>query len=128
MTPAQMAVYLLDKAGISKVQGKAALDELSTLTVRELKREGTRLAGLGIFRKRKTKARILPQSHHRRADQDSRPHAAALHPRQGAEGSTAGRPAKAGYASWRFHRQTASQGGMTEGRARSFMYGERIFR
>jgi DNA-binding protein HU-beta len=51
MTPAQMAVYLLDKAGISKVQAKATLDELSTLTVRELKREGTRLAGLGIFRK-----------------------------------------------------------------------------
>jgi DNA-binding protein HU-beta len=59
MTQAQMATYLSDKVGITKVQAKTALDELSTLTVRELKKEGSiRLAGLGIFRKRKTKARI----------------------------------------------------------------------
>jgi DNA-binding protein HU-beta len=59
MTQAQMSVYLADKVGITKSQAKAALDELSTLTVRELKREGSiRLAGLGIFRKRRTKARM----------------------------------------------------------------------
>ena len=59
MTQAQMSVYLADKAAITKQQAKAALDELSALAVRELKREGSiRLAGLGIFRKRKTKARI----------------------------------------------------------------------
>jgi DNA-binding protein HU-beta len=59
MTQVQMATYLSDKAGITKQQAKAALDELSQLTVRQLKKEGTiRFAGLGIFRKRKTKARI----------------------------------------------------------------------
>jgi DNA-binding protein HU-beta len=59
MTQAQMSVYLADKVGITKSQAKAALDELSTLTVRELKKEGTiRFAGLGIFRKRKMKARL----------------------------------------------------------------------
>jgi DNA-binding protein HU-beta len=59
MTQAQMATYLSDKVGITKVQAKTALDELGMLTVRELKREGSmRLAGFGIFRKRKTKARI----------------------------------------------------------------------
>ena len=59
MTQAQMSVYLAGKAAITKQQAKAALDELSALAVRELKREGSiRLAGLGIFRKRKTKARI----------------------------------------------------------------------
>ena len=59
MTQAQMSVYLADKIGITKTQAKAALDELGTLTVRELKREGSmRLAGLGIFRKRRTKARM----------------------------------------------------------------------
>jgi len=59
MTQAQMSVYLADKVGITKSQAKAALDELSTLTVRELKREGSiRLAGLGIFRKRRSKARM----------------------------------------------------------------------
>jgi DNA-binding protein HU-beta len=54
-----MSGYLADKVGITKSQAKAALGELSTLTVRELKREGSmRLAGLGIFRKRRTKARM----------------------------------------------------------------------
>src|SRR6201986_1242660 len=59
MTQTQVATHLSDKVGITKKQAKSALDEITTLVVRELKREGTlRLAGLGIFRKRKTKARI----------------------------------------------------------------------
>jgi DNA-binding protein HU-beta len=59
MTQVQVTTHLSDKVGITKQQAKGALDELNTLVVRELKREGTiRLAGLGIFRKRKTKARI----------------------------------------------------------------------
>jgi DNA-binding protein HU-beta len=59
VTQAQVVAYLADKVGLTKQQAKAALDEITTLTVRELKREGTlRLAGLGIFRKRKTKARL----------------------------------------------------------------------
>ena len=59
MTQTQVATYLADKVGMTKKQAKAALDEITTLVVRELKREGTlRLAGLGIFRKRKTKARM----------------------------------------------------------------------
>jgi len=38
---------------------KLALNELNTLVVRELKKEGSiRLAGLGIFRKRKLAARV----------------------------------------------------------------------
>jgi DNA-binding protein HU-beta len=59
MTQTQVATHLADKVGMTKKQAKAALDEITTLVVRELKREGTlRLAGLGIFRKRKTKARM----------------------------------------------------------------------
>jgi DNA-binding protein HU-beta len=59
MTQTQVATHLSDKVGITKKQAKSALDEITVLVVRELKREGTlRLAGLGIFRKRKTKARI----------------------------------------------------------------------
>jgi DNA-binding protein HU-beta len=59
MTQSQVASHLADKAGISKKQAKSALEELTSLVVRELKKEGSlRLAGLGIFRKRKTKARI----------------------------------------------------------------------
>ncbi|MBF6571172.1 MAG: HU family DNA-binding protein [Candidatus Binataceae bacterium] len=58
MTQAQVAGHLADKVGITKKQAKAALDELSGLIVKELKREGSlRLAGLGVFRKRKSKAR-----------------------------------------------------------------------
>ena len=42
-----------------KKDAKLALDELNTLVVRELKKEGSiRLAGLGIFRKRKLAARV----------------------------------------------------------------------
>ena len=59
MTQSQVAAHLADKVGITKKQGKAALEELTALVVRELKKEGSlRLAGLGIFRKRKTKARM----------------------------------------------------------------------
>jgi DNA-binding protein HU-beta len=59
MTQTQVAAHLADKIGMTKKQAKSALDEITMLVVRELKREGTlRLAGLGIFRKRKTKARM----------------------------------------------------------------------
>jgi DNA-binding protein HU-beta len=59
MTQTQVATHLSDKVGITRKQAKSALDEITLLVVRELKREGTlRLAGFGIFRKRKTKARI----------------------------------------------------------------------
>jgi DNA-binding protein HU-beta len=59
MTQSQVASQLSEKAGISKKQAKTALEQLTDLVVRELKKEGSlRLAGLGIFRKRKTKARI----------------------------------------------------------------------
>jgi DNA-binding protein HU-beta len=59
MTQTQVATHLSDKVGITRKQAKSALDEITMLVVRELKREGTlRLAGFGIFRKRKTKARI----------------------------------------------------------------------
>jgi len=59
MTQSQVATYLADKVGINKKQAKSALDELAALVVKELKKEGSlRLAGLGIFRKRKSKARM----------------------------------------------------------------------
>lgn len=59
MTQSQVATHLADKVGISKKQAKSTLDELSALVVKELKKEGSlRLAGLGIFRKRKSKARM----------------------------------------------------------------------
>jgi DNA-binding protein HU-beta len=59
MTQSQVAAYLADKVNISKKDAKVALEELTSLVVRELKKEGAlRLAGLGIFRKRKTKARM----------------------------------------------------------------------
>jgi DNA-binding protein HU-beta len=59
MTQSQVAAYLADKLAISKKQAKSALEEINALVVRELKKEGSlRLAGLGIFRKRKTKARM----------------------------------------------------------------------
>jgi DNA-binding protein HU-beta len=59
MTQSQVATHLSDKIGITKKQAKTALEELNSLVVRELKREGSlRLAGLGIFRKRKSKARM----------------------------------------------------------------------
>ncbi len=59
MTQSQVASHLSEKVGITKKQAKSALEQLTDLVVRELKREGSlRLAGFGIFRKRKTKARI----------------------------------------------------------------------
>jgi DNA-binding protein HU-beta len=59
MTQSQVAAHLADKTGISKKQAKSTLEELTALVVRELKKEGSlRLAGLGIFRKRKSKARM----------------------------------------------------------------------
>ncbi|HVB79912.1 MAG TPA: HU family DNA-binding protein [Candidatus Binataceae bacterium] len=59
MTQSQVAAHLADKVKMSKKDAKVALEELTSLVVRELKKEGSlRLAGLGIFRKRKTKARM----------------------------------------------------------------------
>jgi DNA-binding protein HU-beta len=59
MTQTQMTAYLADKIGITKRQAKSALDELNELVTRQLKNEGLlRLAGLGVFRKRKLKARV----------------------------------------------------------------------
>ena len=58
MTQGQMTAYLAAKVGISKRQAKSILDELNELVTRQLKRKGSlRLAGLGVFRKRKLKAR-----------------------------------------------------------------------
>jgi len=59
MTQSQVAAHLAEKIGITKKQAKSSLEELTNLIVRQLKKEGSlRLAGLGIFRKRKTKARV----------------------------------------------------------------------
>ena len=59
MTQTQMMGHLAEKIGISKKEAKLTLDELNSLVVRELKKEGSiRMAGLGIFRKRKLKARV----------------------------------------------------------------------
>jgi S-DNA-T family DNA segregation ATPase FtsK/SpoIIIE len=59
MTQAQMTAYLAAKVGISKRQAKSTLAELNELVSRQLKKEGSlRLAGLGVFRKRKLKARV----------------------------------------------------------------------
>ena len=59
MTQSQVMEHLAKTVGISKKDAKLTLDELNTLVVRELKKEGSiRLAGLGIFRKRKLAARV----------------------------------------------------------------------
>jgi DNA-binding protein HU-beta len=59
MTQSQVMEHLAQTVGITKKDAKLALDELNTLVVRELKKEGSiRLAGLGIFRKRKLAARV----------------------------------------------------------------------
>ena len=59
MTQSQVMTHLAEKIGISKKEAKLTLDELNSLVMRQLKKEGTlRLAGLGIFRKRKLKARV----------------------------------------------------------------------
>jgi DNA-binding protein HU-beta len=59
MTQSEVMTHLAEKIGISKKEPKLTLDELNSLVVRQLKKEGTlRLAGLRIFRKRKLKARV----------------------------------------------------------------------
>jgi DNA-binding protein HU-beta len=59
MTQTQMTAYLADKIGITKRQAKSTLDELNDLVTKQLKKEGLlRLAGIGVFRKRKLKARV----------------------------------------------------------------------
>ncbi len=59
MTQSQVAAHLSEKVGITKKQAKSTLEELTGLVVKQLKKEGAlRLAGLGIFRKRKSKARV----------------------------------------------------------------------
>jgi DNA-binding protein HU-beta len=59
MTQSQVAAHLSEKVGITKKQAKTTLEELTGLVVKQLKKEGAlRLAGLGIFRKRRTKARV----------------------------------------------------------------------
>src|SRR5215467_10019192 len=59
MTQAQMVAYLADKVGLSRRQAKSILDELNELVARQLKKKGSlRLAGLGVFHKRKLKARM----------------------------------------------------------------------
>jgi len=50
MTQSQVMEHLAQTVGISKKDAKLTLDELNTLVVRELKKEGSiRLGGLGIF-------------------------------------------------------------------------------
>jgi DNA-binding protein HU-beta len=59
MTQSQVMEHLVKTVGFTKKDAKLALDELNVLMVRELKKEGSiRLAGLGIFRKRKLAARV----------------------------------------------------------------------
>jgi DNA-binding protein HU-beta len=59
MTQSQVMEHLSKTVGITKKDAKLVLDELNVLVVRELKKEGSmRLAGLGIFRKRKLAARV----------------------------------------------------------------------
>jgi DNA-binding protein HU-beta len=59
MTQSQVMEHLVKTVGITKKDAKLALDELNVLVVRELKKEGSiRLAGLGIFRKRKLATRV----------------------------------------------------------------------
>jgi DNA-binding protein HU-beta len=59
MTQSQVMEDLVKAVGLTKKHAKLALDELNVLVVRELKKEGSiRLAGLGIFRKRKLAARV----------------------------------------------------------------------
>ncbi|MBV8452883.1 MAG: HU family DNA-binding protein [Deltaproteobacteria bacterium] len=59
MTQTQIMAYLVSKVGITKRQAKLTLDELNALVTRQLKQKGSlRLAGLGVFCKRKLKARV----------------------------------------------------------------------
>src|SRR5216683_5814832 len=93
MTQTQMTAYLADKIGISKRQAKSALDELNELVTRQLKKEGLlRLAGLGVFRKRKLQGAHGPQPGHWRADQDSGTDPFTLHTGEGTERLRTRRP------------------------------------
>src|SRR5216683_7554439 len=93
MTQTQMTAYLADKIGISKRQAKSALDELNELVTRQLKKEGLlRLAGLGVFRKRKLQGAHGPQPGHWRADQDSGTDPFTLHTGKGTERLRTRRP------------------------------------
>jgi DNA-binding protein HU-beta len=59
MTQPQVMEHLVKTVGITKKNAKQALDELNMLVVSELKKEGSiKLAGMGIFRKRKLAARM----------------------------------------------------------------------
>jgi DNA-binding protein HU-beta len=59
MTQSQIMEHLAKTIGMIKKDVKLTLDEINTLVVRELKKEGSiRLAGLGVFRKRKLAARV----------------------------------------------------------------------
>ncbi len=59
MTQTQIMAYLVSKVGITRRQAKSMLDELNKLVTRQLKKEGSlRLAGLGVFHKRKLKPRV----------------------------------------------------------------------
>ena len=85
MTQTQVMGHLVEKIGISKKEAKLTIDGLIALIVRELKKEGSiRFAGLGVFRKRKLKAR-MGRNRNRRIHQDSGAHPVALHSRQSAE-------------------------------------------
>ena len=93
MTQTQMTAYLADKIGISKRQAKSTLDELNELVTRQLKKEGSlRLAGLGVFRKRKTQGAYGPQPGYWRADQDSGTDPFTLHASKGTERFRTRRP------------------------------------
>ena len=82
-----MATHISDKVGITKKEAKSALETLTELVVKELKKEGSlRLAGLGIFRKRKTKARIGRNPATGEQIKNSRAHAPSLHAGQSTQG------------------------------------------
>ena len=84
MTQTQVMGHLVEKIGISKKEAKLTLDELNALIVRELKKEGSiRFASLGIFRKRKLKARM---GRNPATGESIKIPSVALHSRQSVEG------------------------------------------
>jgi hypothetical protein len=61
MTQTQVMGHLVEKIGISKKEAKLTLDELNALIVRELKKEGARLAGtIQSARARRSSLAICP--------------------------------------------------------------------
>jgi DNA-binding protein HU-beta len=59
MMQTQMTAYLADRIGITKRLVKSTLDELNELVIRQRKKETSlRLAGFGVFRKLRSKARV----------------------------------------------------------------------